>query len=204
MLYKFAHLLQDKVSCIWSFIEWGNSVLFVLRYRKKLKCIPLILKRYGVFYQLRQAGSNDIDGLIKFFESQPQESYKYFKPHKFDVKTIQKLIERRSYLFFVVLDNQRIIGYYFLRCFFMGKSYLGKLVDDGYRGKGIGQLMCISAMEIASSIGLHMYETISKDNMASLYSSSKVLDVRIIEEMDNNYIYVEDFPKGTLTKTIDS
>lgn len=203
MLYKFAHILQDKLPFIWDAIEWMNATLFVFRYGENLKCIPTILNKYSDSFQLRQATLSDIDNLVRFFQKQPKESYEYFKPHEFDAQTIKKLIERRSYLFFIVLDNQKIVGYYFLRSFFMGKSYLGKLVDEGYRGRGIGKLMCLSAMNIATSIGLHMYETISKDNLASLYSSQKVLDVKVIEEMDNNYIYVEDFPKGTLTKTND-
>lgn len=200
MLYKIAHILQDKFPFIWDIIEWTNSALFVFRYGEKLKCISSVLSKYENSYQVREATLSDIDNLVRFFQSQPQASYQFFQPHHFDAKTIKKLIVRKSYLFFIVLDNQKVVGYFFLRSFFMGKSYLGKIVDESYRGKGIGKMMCLSAMEVATTLGLHMYETISKDNLASLYSSQKVLDVKIIEEMDNNYIYVEDFPKGTLTE----
>ena len=198
MLYRIAHILQDRLPFLWDIVEWVNSTLFVLRYGKRLKCIPTILNKYGGVYQFRQATSSDIEDLVAFFQEQPSLSYEYFKPHDFNAKTIKKLVKRKSHLFFIVLDHHKVVGYYFLRSFFMGKSYLGKIVDENYRGKGIGKLMCLSAMEVAVSVGLHMYETISKDNLASLYSSQKVLDVKIIEEMDNNYIYVEDFPKGTL------
>lgn len=202
MLYKLAHIFQDKLPFVWDVIEWVNSVLFRLRYGKKLKCITDILMKYSKIFQIREATVGDVDGLVEFFQKQPEESYNYFKPHSFDTKTIKKLINRKSYLFFIVLDDKKIIGYYFLRSFFMGKSYLGKIVDKNYRGKGVGKLMCLSAMDVAYMLGLHMYETISKDNLASLYSSRKVLDVKILKELDDNYIYVEDFPKGTLTKTV--
>lgn len=200
MLYKIAHLLQDKLPCIWNMVEWANSTLFVLRYGRKLKCIKSILEEHSNVYILRQALLSDSDNIVRFFQEQPNDSYKYFRPHDFDLITIKRLIKRKSYLFFIVLDNEKVIGYYFLRCFFIGKCYLGKLLDKDYQGKGIGKTMCLSSMEVASHIGLHMYETISKDNLASLYSSQRVLDIQIIEEMDNNYLYVEDFPKGTLTK----
>ena len=59
-------------------------------------------------------------------------------------------------------------------------------------------MMCLSAMEVAIHCGLRMYETISKNNLASLYSTQKVLDTRIIEELEDNYIYIEDLPKGSL------
>ena len=52
-------------------------------------------------------------------------------------------------------------------------------------------------MDIASALGLRMFETISKYNLASLYSTQNVLEARIIKEMSNNYIYIEDVRKKT-------
>ena len=74
------------------------------------------------------------------------------------------------------------------------------MVDHQHQGKGVGKMMCLSAMEIAGMLGMHMYETISKDNLSSLYSTQKVLDTKLIKELENNYIYIEDFPQGTLKK----
>lgn len=56
------------------------------------------------------------------------------------------------------------------------------MVDADYRGKGLGKDMCLAAMDLASMLKLRMYETISKDNLSSLYSTQKVLDVKIIKE----------------------
>lgn len=67
-----------------------------------------------------------------------------------------------------------------------------------YQGQGIGQQMCLCAMDLASSIGMRMFETISPKNLASLYSSQKVLEVKIIEEMENGYLYIEDLRKRSL------
>lgn len=198
MLYKIAHFLQERLSFIWNFIEILNSWLFSLRYGRKLQGIqPILTKHQGKFI-IREAKLKDVDAIVSFFNAQPSESFEFFKPHEFDAKTTKKLIKNKSYLFFIVLDGSQVVGYYFLRSFFMGKSYLGKLVDYRYRGKGIGKKMCLSAMEVAIHCGLRMYETISKDNLASLYSTQKVLDTRIIEEMEDNYIYIEDLPKGSL------
>lgn len=198
MLYKIAHFLQERLSFIWNFIEFLNSWLFSLRYGRKLQGIQLILTKYQGKFIIREAKLKDVDAIVSFFQAQPSESFEFFKPHEFDAKTTKKLIKNKSYLFFIVLDGSQVVGYYFLRSFFMGKSYLGKLVDYRYRGKGIGKKMCLSAMEVAIHCGLRMYETISKDNLASLYSTQKVLDTRIIEEMEDNYIYIEDLPKGSL------
>ena len=198
MLYKLAHFLQERFSFIWDFIEILNSWIFTLRYGRKLKGIQTILTKHQGDFIVREATLKDIDAIVTFFEAQPKESFDFFKPHSFDAPTTKKLIKNKSYLFFIVLDNNKVVGYYFLRSFFVGKSYLGKLVDYRYRGKGIGKMMCLSAMEVAIHCGLRMFETISKDNLASLYSTQKVLDTRIIEEMEDNYIYIEDLPKGSL------
>ena len=95
--------------------------------------------------------------MVKFFAEQPEQSFEFFTPHAFDAKTIKKLIRRKSHLSFLILDGDKIIGYYFLRCFFIGKSFLGKMVDYRYRGRGVGKTMCMSAMDVAMALGLRSY-----------------------------------------------
>ena len=93
MLYRVAHILQEKLPFLWDVIEWINSTLFVLRYGKRLKYIPTVLNKYGGMYQFRQATSSDIEDLVRFFQEQPSQSYEYFKPHDFDANTINELIK---------------------------------------------------------------------------------------------------------------
>ena len=52
-------------------------------------------------------------------------------------------------------------------------------------------------MDIAKALGLRMFETISKENIASLRSTEKVLNTRIVEEMENGYLYIEDLGRKT-------
>lgn len=195
MLYEVAHFVQAKVPCVWGLFEGVNSQLFTLRYGRRLKQAASILESSSGAYEVREARMEDLPELVRFFSAQPEETYTYFRPHLFDESTISGLIKRKSHLFFIVVDNARIVGYFFLRCFFIGKGYLGKLVDVEYRGKGIGKLMCVTAMDVALMLGIHMYETISKDNLESLYSTQNVLEVRILEEMENNYLYIEDIKR---------
>lgn len=198
MLYQLSHFVKDKLPFIWNLVEFANEKLFLLRYGKRLKIIPMCLEHFQGKYQIKEAVLEDVQPMADFFAEQPKEAYTFFQPHGFDEKSIKRLIKNRSQLMFLVYDDQILVGYYFLRCFFLGKSFLGKIVDHRYQGKGIGQMMCKSAMEVANLLGLRMFETISKDNISSLYSTQKVLDTKIVEEMDNNYIYIEDFPKGKL------
>lgn len=190
MVYELTHYLQEKVPIVWDVIEWGNSVLFHIRYRKQLSQVREILRRYTGFSEAENA---QIPELVRYFDSQPEDSFRFFKPHLFDEKTLLKLQRRKSFLMYCVRDSEnRIVGYFFLRCFFIGKAFLGKMVDVNSQGKGIGTQMCLCAMEIAKALELRMFETISKDNIASLRSTEKVLNVRIVEEMENGYLYIED------------
>ena len=199
MLYRLSHIVKDKIPFIWDIVEIINEKLFMLRYGNQLKKGITCLSKYQNEYRIRTATIDDVQSIVDFFSRQPENAYTYFKPHKFDKKSIRKLVKNKSFLIFLVFDADKLVGYYFLRCFFIGKSFLGKMVDYKYQGKGIGKTMCLSAMDVASTTGLRMFETISKENISSLYSTQKVLDTKIIEEMDNNYIYIKDFPKGTLS-----
>lgn len=198
MLYQLSHFLINKFPFAWSVVEWCNEKLFLLLYGRRLQHLYRCLNKYQTNYQVREATLDDVQAMVNFFDNQPQESFTFFQPHGFDENSIIRLIKNKSHLAFMVFDEKGIVGYFFLRCFFIGKCFLGKMVDYEHQGKGIGQMMCLKAMDIATLLKMRMFETISKDNLSSLYSTQKVLDTKIIKEMDNNYIYIEDFPKGTL------
>lgn len=192
MLYELAHLLENKVKPIWALVEAVNAGLFRLRYGRRVMQLPDVVSAYpGVV----RAMVEDIPDLASFFSNQPEEAFEYFKPHGFDEESLSRLVKNPSMLMYLVKDGGTIVGYFFLRCFFIGKSYLGKIVDSHRQGQGIGQKMCCCAMDIASSLGIRMFETISRENLASLYSTQKVLETKVIEEMANGYLYIEDIRK---------
>lgn len=193
MIYEFSHFLQNRLPFLWDFIEWGNSILFRLRCGRRLQAVDKVLKSYPSFYEVSE---EHIPALVSFFASQPEDAFKHFRPHDFDEKTLRKLQKRKSFLMFCAGGAEgEITGYFFLRCFFIGKAFLGKMVEWNSRGKGIGTEMCKCAMDIAKSLGLRMFESISKENEASLRSTAKVLDMKVIKELDNNYLLIEDLKR---------
>ena len=192
MLYELAHYIQKHIKPLWAVVEGVNACLFKLRYGRRLQRLPEVISAYPGVYRVEKGDTID---LAAFFSDQPEEAFEYFKPHKFDEKSLARLAKNPSMLMYVVKEGDVIVGYFFLRCFFMGKSYLGKMVDVNHQGKGIGQKMCCCAMDIASSLGVKMFESISKDNPASLLSTQKVLETRVIKELDNGYLYIEDIRK---------
>lgn len=195
MLYKLAHIIRDKFGFIWNIIEWCNAFLFALTHKSALQKIPEILQECSRQYTLRVAAPADAAPLAKFFADQPEDSFKFFKPHAFDEKALSKIIRNKAFLTFLVLDGEKIVGYFFLRCFVNGKSFRGKIVDYRYRGKGIAKLLGLAATKVASALKMRVFGTISPENYASLASSKAVNEVRIVETLENGYYYIEYLPK---------
>ena len=195
MLYKIAHILRDRFGYLWNLVEWGNALVFALTHKAALKKIPAILQECSGTYTLRVAGLADASALATFFAEQPEEAFKFFKPHAFDEKTLSKIIRNRAFLTFLVLDGEKIVGYFFLRCFMNGKCFRGKIVDFRYRGKGIAKLQGLAATKVASALEMRVFGTISPENYASLASSKAVNEVRIVETLENGYYYIEYLPK---------
>ena len=190
-LYKIAHIVKDRLPFIWDAIEKVNECLFVLRYGKKVKNIVVTSVPEG--YELVELKDIDTTLIVKFFEHQPEEAYTFFKPHGFDEKSIKRLQKNKSYLAYLLIDkvNGQIAGYCFNRCFFQGKGFRGRMVDIDYRGKGLGTAMNKILNEVGFGIGLRLFESVSKDNVASYRSALSASNVRVVKEMENNELYLE-------------
>jgi len=193
-MYKLAHFLRDKMPFVWDLIEALNSFLFSVRYGRKLLDIDkmVLSRKYGNGdYSILRLSEVSSDDMSDFFAHQPEEAYRFFRPHKFDKKSIKKLQKNRSFLAYVIKDGQSIAGYYFIRAFFHGKGFRGRMVDINYRGKGLGTMMNKLMNEVGFGIGLRLFETVSKDNIASYRSALSASKVKVIEEMDNNELFLE-------------
>lgn len=195
MLYKIAHLLKDKFPFIWYTIEKVNEWLFVLRYGKKVKNIAVTCVPEG--YELVALKDVETARIVKFFEHQPEEAYTFFKPHGFDEKSIKRLQKNKSYLAYLLIDkaNGQIAGYCFNRCFFQGKGFRGRMVDIDYRGKGLGTAMNKILNEVGLGIGLRLFESVSKDNVASYRSALSASNVKVVKELPHNELYLEILPE---------
>ena len=193
MLYGFAHYLKEKCPLIWISIEKVNEWLFLLRYGKRLMRINKTDIEGFVIKRLKDIST---DVVVEFFQLQPEEAFTYFNPHPFDAKSIKRLQKNKSYLAYILLDknNSIVAGYCFIRCFFLGQGFRGRMVDIDYRGKGLGIAMNKMLNEIGFGIGLRLFETVSRDNVASYRSAISASKVRVVEEHPNNELYLEILP----------
>ncbi len=194
MLYKFAHFLRDKLPGIWDLIDMLNSSLFVLRYGRKLKSLEeCVISQYAQSSGLSilRLCEVPIDDIVRFFANQPNEAFTFFKPHGFDRNNLRKLQQNRSFLAYLLICDNQIAAYCFLRCFFLGKGFRGRMVGIDYRGRGLGTFMNRLINDLGFGIGLRLFETVSKDNVASYRSALSASGVKIVEELGNNELYLE-------------
>ena len=192
--YKIAHILKDKLSWLWNLIEWGNEIVFSLRYGKRIRKISFTTIPQG--YILASLKSTQTEKLVDFFKRQPVDAFTFFKPHGLDYKSIKRLQKNKSFLGYVLIDEKsdKIAGYCFNRCFFHGQGFRGRMVDVAYRGKGLGTAMNKLLNEVGFGIGLRLFETVSKDNVASYRSALSASKVRVVKEMPHNELYLEILP----------
>lgn len=200
MLYKIAHFLRDQMPWLWDWVDILNSMLFRIRYGNKLKHVENEICNRGNIKSLYCKGYDivsirDIEtkDLVEFFSSQPDEAFRFFKPHGFDSKSIKKLQKNRAFIGYVLKDavNGKIAGYCFNRSFFHGKGFRGRMVDVNYRGKGLGTMMNRLLNKVGFGIGLRLFETVSKDNVASYRSAISASSFKVVEELPHNELYLE-------------
>lgn len=194
MLYVIAHFLRDKLPFIWDFIDILNSCLFSLGYGRKLNSVEdSVLLQYAQTSGMEVFRLRDVptDTLVAFFVAQPDEAYTFFRPHGFDNKSLTKLQRNRSFLAYILMENGQVAAYCFVRSFFMGKGFRGRMVGMDFRGRGLGTLMNKLMNEVGFGIGLRLFETVSKDNVASYRSALSASKVRVVEELEHNELYLE-------------
>ena len=197
MLYKIAHFLRNHLPWVWDLVDLLNAALFSLRYGSRLRKVEAallsqpVLDNKQMVYRVLPLRQVPTETLVDFFARQPEEAYRFFKPHGFDVNSIHKLQRNRAFLAYVLMDGSQVAGYCFNRSFFHGKGFRGRQVGIDYRGRGLGTLMNCLLNEIGFGIGLRLFETVNKDNLASYRSALSASHVKVLKEMEGNDLYLE-------------
>lgn len=194
-LYGLAHKLQAGMPWLWNMVELGNATVFSFQQRCCLKNMLPLLKKHDDRFTVREVEQKDVEKLAVFFSEQPEEAFTFFKPHGFDAKSLMTLVKRKSFLMFLVKDEEEIVGYFFLRCFANGNAFKGRIVDYRRRNQGIAKLMGNVINEVVLHLGLRLFTTISPENYASLASTKAVNDIKIVRTLENGYYMIECAPK---------
>ena len=193
MLYQLAHILRDDFPWLWNSISTVNGWFFALRYGSKSEEIVRRCDE-AIPYKIVSLRDCPTDAVVAFFGRQPEEAFCFFHPHGFDRQSIERLKRNRAFLAYILEEGDTIVGYFFLRSFFWGKCFRGRMVDIDWRGKGIGTLMNRVMNSIGFGLGMHIFETVSTENIASLKSAQAASDIRVVKHLPDHDLYIEVLP----------
>ena len=188
-------LVAFKRRCPWAWnqVECANGMLFRLRYRRMNATAASVLDKVdvaGCRFSLLE--KEDLPALEALLAAQPESNLTWFHPHAFDRKTLERLYRNPAFLMMKVnAPDGTMVGYFFLRCFFIGRAFAGLLVDQAWQDKGIGTAIWGSCAGICARTGLRMQATISTDNKPSMASCRKGTDFRKLQTLEDHYLAVE-------------
>jgi hypothetical protein len=193
--------IKHHFKFLWRIIEWGNGILFFLIFKSKTEIISQrFYKEFDLHvFSYRKLVSEDIVSLDKLIKSQNPSDLKYFHPHDLDINSLLKQLKKPAFLMMGVFLGEKIVGYFFLRFFINKKCFVGRLIDQDYRGKGIGQIMNSIMYNTAWSMGFRCLSTISFKNESVMRAHSKNPAMVVLKELQNDYLLVEFLNNHTST-----
>jgi hypothetical protein len=185
--------IKHRLNFLWEIIEYGNDKIFSLLYKNKLEhVISEIIEEISARpYSIRKLNVFDAEALGAMISRQTISDLEYFHPHSFNTSAIRKKLGNDSFLMMGVFESDRLIGYFFLRFFANRQSFVGRLIDYNYRGKGIGLIMNKIMYETAWRMGFRCLSTISRNNTNVMNAHAKNPSVVIIGELPNEYLLIE-------------
>jgi hypothetical protein len=193
VVIKLLLLIKKHFAFLWRMIELLNGILFRFTYYNRIKeNAGIVLEKFKdepYRYQLLKPA--DLELLFLFIQNQDQKQFEFFKPHAFDKKTLIRLQKNPSFLMFGVFDGNSLIGYFFLRCFLNKRCFIGRMVDVSLQGQGLGKIMGKILYQVAWNSGFRIFSTISINNVASFNSHKANQNLKIVNELSNNYYLVE-------------
>ena len=188
-------LIRFKRNCphCWRRIETINGVLFRFRYRKKARFVETVLdaaQAAGCRFSILK--KEDLPKLEQFLSRQDEDNLRWFHPHAFDRETLEWFFRNPAFLMMkVTTPDGSMVGYFFLRGFFIGRAFAGLIVDKSWQNQGIGTAIWAACAEICQYARLRMQATISTDNKPSMASCRKGTDICGMEALENHYLAVE-------------
>lgn len=193
MITRVLLYIKHNLRFVWLIIECINDRIFYAIYVSELeRILPEVLATFTLApYTCRRLVADDAVTLFEMIGRQVPSDLEYFNAHGFDLLSIRKQLRRRSFLPMGVFKDDILTGYFFLRFFANRKCFVGRLIDREFRGKGIGNLMNDIMYETAWTMGFRCMSTISRNNISVMKAHSKNQRIRILRNLQNDYMLVE-------------
>jgi ribosomal protein S18 acetylase RimI-like enzyme len=137
----------------------------------------------------RAVNKDDLEELYDLLDNLSANAKKFFHPHLFDKQTITEICKSKKDHYFVMIKNDKIIGYSFLRLFGYEIPSYGCCIRVGYEGVGHGTALTKWTINKAKELG---YEKIIlkvyKDNETALRMYVNI-GFKIISETEDKKQY---------------
>ena len=193
MIARILLFIKHRLPWLWAVVDWVNARLFSLLHGRKMSA--QVDQAFAEFrldgFEFATLGKADLPQLGSLLHRQGEKRLRYFQPHGFDRESLARMMQNPAFLMFGAFHGETVVGYFFLRCFWNRKCFVGRLIDEPYEGQGIGRVMNQIMYHIAWRSGFRCMTTISRDNRAIIRSHGNNPHARILGELDNGYIWVE-------------
>lgn len=193
MIARILLFLKHRLPFIWRGIEWVNGQLFRLLHASRMKKVRarVLAELPSPEFQVRELELADQTRLQRLLEGQGEQRTQHFRPHGFDRASLRRAFANPAFIMFGVFEGGRLVGYFFLRCFWNRRCFVGRLIDEAHERRGIGPLMNDVMYHTAWRSGFRCMSTISKNNAAVMRSHSRNPAMTVLGELPNDYLFVE-------------
>jgi hypothetical protein len=190
---KILIFIKHHFVFLWNIIEWINGMIFSLLHTSKLRKIltGVFIEFTGSPFVFRKLNPQDAESLYNLLNSQNPSDLDFFHPHNFDYNSIVRQFKKPSFLMMGAFENEKLIGYFFLRFFSNRKCFVGRLIDKEFRGKSIGLVMNKIMYETAWRMNFRCLSTISRNNSSVMKAHARNQTMVVLKELHNDYLLVE-------------
>jgi RimJ/RimL family protein N-acetyltransferase len=137
----------------------------------------------------RIVNKNDVNELFILLNDLPANAKKFFHPHPFDKQTVTGICTSKKDYYYVMEENDKIIGYSFLRLFGYEIPSYGCCIRNEYQSEGYGTLLTKWTMKKAKKLGYEkVILKVYKTNCVALKMYKKI-GFKIVGDTDDKKQY---------------
>jgi len=187
--------LKYHYPTLWDIVESLNGSILGKAYSIRLKKVKELVLSYaiGQNFALKYANLHDSKDIVVFLRSLSEAERAFFNPFPFTLRSINHVVSCGTYQVYLVRNNQNneLIGLFFLRFFLNRQCFLGFVVKNEYRGRGIGGKMIDAMVRGVQGSGFTLLSTVCAENKASLRAHLACGQFEIIETLPTNEIVLK-------------
>ena len=125
------------------------------------------------------------------------ESKEFFHPHAFNIETLKNVCDSVDHHFVLIINN-KIIGYSMLRFFGYSTPSYGGCIHNDHQGKHYGTLLLFCTLKQARLYGLDQVRLrVNRSNRKAFHLYKKIGFVKTGEMRDDDIVMMYNFERCT-------